>query len=139
MNHAAHLIVHLDYLVNTLTAPIALVSTGITTVGPVNRRAFIAAAQHLRLIVVRRVWAPTRFTEYTNQSLGQQSHNTIGEQIGLHTHVGEPGQRANCRVCVNRGQHQVSRKTRLDRYICRFVVPDLTDHHHVWILSLYGA
>ena len=69
-----------------------------------------------------------------HQPLGQHRLQGGTEQIGLHAHVDEAGDRTRRVVGVQRAQHEMTGERGLDRDLRRLEIPDFTDHEHVRIL-----
>ncbi len=74
----------------------------------------------------------------THQPLGQHAVERGGQQEGFHAHIPQPGNGTDGGIGVQGGEHQVTGKTGLDGDLHRFQVTDLTDHHHVRVLTQDG-
>ena len=78
-------------------------------------------------------------TQHAHQALGQHADQAGGEQEGLDTDVVQTGHGADGRIGVQGGEHEVTGEGGLHGDLRRLLVSDLTDHHHVGILSQDGA
>lgn len=67
------------------------------------------------------------------------ARNAVAHQKRLHSHVHQSGDRTRGVVGVQRTEHQVAGKRRVDRDFSGFQVADLTDHDDIRRLAEHGA
>jgi hypothetical protein len=67
------------------------------------------------------------------------THDRRTEEERLDAHVDHSGEGTRRVVRVDRGEHEVARKRRVDRDLDRLLVADLTDHDDVGVLAEEGA
>ena len=70
-----------------------------------------------------------------HQSLGNNAHRCIRNQITLHIHVHQTGHRAGRVIGVQGTQHQMAGNRSLYRNSRRFLVTNLTNHNNIRVLS----
>ena len=78
------------------------------------------------------------FATVADQTYKPLRENTVegrDEIVRLDLHVEEPPDDVDNVVGVNRREHEVTRQGRLDRDLCRLLVPDLADHDLVGVVT----
>ena len=70
-----------------------------------------------------------------HQPLRQHGHDGRRDQVVLHAHIGEPGDRAGRVVGVQCGVNEVAGQGGTDGHIGGLAIADFTDHDHVRVLT----
>ncbi len=140
VNGLAHCFVHHHQLVDAGTAAIAGVVALLAAhrmPDLLSRRKFDAHGE--ALLLGDRARGATIRAEGAHQPLGQYRQQGWREQEGLDPHVPHPGDGADGGVGVQGRHHQVTGQGCLHCDLGGLQVTDFPHHHHVRILTQYGA
>ena len=78
-------------------------------------------------------------TQTTHQTLGNDAHCRVGDQIALHTHIQQTGNGRSGIIGMQGADHQVAGNRSLDGDGCGFAVTNLTDHDNIRVLTKDGT